>query len=116
MTTLSSDTLIAAADRLITEIGTHAGNQDTLELQGLEQCARTLCTQLKAIQDLDAHNLRQQQAETGQKYTPYEDLPPLTLEERDRLKQKFITLLAPPRIEEPRDEPRTISKASKRQH
>ena len=89
MTQLSSETLIAAAECLIVEIGTHADNQDPLELQRLEQCARALCGQLKAIQELDAHNLRQAQAETGQKYTRYEDLPPPSPAEQDRFYERL---------------------------
>ena len=95
MTALSSKTLIAAAERLIAEIGTHAGNQDTLELQKLEHCARALTAQLKAIQDLEAHNKRQTQHKTGQTYTRYEDLPPLKPEDRDRLKEELNNLLTP---------------------
>ena len=95
MTALSSKTLIAAAQRLIAEIGTHAGNQEALEVQKLEHCARALTAQLKAIQDLDAHNKRQTQHKTGQTYTRYEDLPPLMPEDRDRLKQDLIKLLSP---------------------
>ena len=84
MTALSSETLITAAERLIAEIGTHAGNQELLELQKLEHCARALTAQLKAIQDLEAHNKRQTQHKTGQTYTRYEDLPPPSPAEQDR--------------------------------
>ena len=95
MTALSSKTLIAAAERFIAEIGTHADNQDTLNLQMMENCARALCTQLKAIEHLDAHNNRQTQLETGQLYTRYEDLPPLKPEDGDRLKEELNNLLTP---------------------
>ena len=84
MTALSSETLITAAERLITEIGTHAGNKEALDLQKLEHCARALTAQLKAIQDLDAHNKRQTQHKIGQTYTRYEDLPPPSPAEQDR--------------------------------
>lgn len=95
MTELSSKTLIAAAERFLTEIGEHADNQDSLDLERVEHCARALCAQLKAVQELDAHNRRQAQLETGQTYTRYEDLPPLMPEDRDRLKQDLINLLTP---------------------
>lgn len=95
MTTLSSETLIAAAERLIEEIGVQATEKDTLQLQRLEQCARALNAQLKAIQELEAHNQRQSQYETGQTYTRYEDLPPLMPEDRERLKEELINKLSP---------------------
>ena len=94
MTTLSSETLITAAERLIKEIGVQAGKEDTLQLQQLEQCARALNAQLKAIQELEAHNQRQTQHETGQTFTRYEDLPPLMPEDRERLKEELINKLS----------------------
>lgn len=84
MIPLSPDKLLLAADRLIAELEQLANQDDELSPQRLEQCARALCTQLKAIQDLEAHNLRQVQTETGQKYTRYEDLPPPSPAEQDR--------------------------------
>lgn len=95
MTELSLNNLHAAANRLIEELGKLASDKEALQIQRLEQCARALNVQLKAIQELEAHKLRQSQAETGQTYTRYEDLPPLTLEERDRFKQDLIANLAP---------------------
>lgn len=84
MTTLSLDNLYAAAARILDELGRLSAEQDTLKLQQLEQCARALNAQLKAIQDLEAHHLRQAQTEIGQKYTRYEDLPPPSPDEQDR--------------------------------
>ncbi len=95
MINLSSDTLLSAANRLTEELGKLAAQEDDLPIQKLEQCAKALCSQLKAIQELEAHTLRQTQTDTGQKYTRYEDLPPLMPEDRDRLKQDLINLLAP---------------------
>jgi len=95
MTKLMPDNILRAANRLITELGALAEEDNAVAPQRLEQCAKALCSQLKAIQDLEAHNLRQSQAQTGQKYTRYEDLPPLTLEERDRFKQDLIADLSP---------------------
>jgi len=109
MTPLSSDNLIAAANRLITEIGAEADNTETLELQRLELCARGLCAQLKAIHELQTHNQRMAAIDTGQTYTRYEDLPPLNLEDRARLKQEFIDLLSPRGTEDTEDEPLPIS-------
>lgn len=84
MTPLSSDTLIAAANRIITEIGEYVENTDALDLQRLELCARGLCLQLKAIHDLDTHNQRMAAIDIGQTYTRYEDLPPPSPAEQDR--------------------------------
>ena len=102
MTTLSLDNLYAAAARILDELGTLSAEQDTLPLQRLEQCARALNAQLKAIQDLEAHHLRQAQTEIGQKYTRYEDLPPLMPEDRERLKEELISKLSPRGIGKPK--------------
>ena len=91
---LTPDNILLAANRLITELGVLAEEDDAVAPQRLEQCAKALCSQLKAIQDLEAHNLRQSQAKTGQKYTRYEDLPPLMPEDRDRLEKDLIKLLS----------------------
>lgn len=95
MQQIPTDTLIEAALRLMKDIGTHAQTEEASAVQDLDQCARTLCMQLKAIQDLEAYNLRCQSAETDQKYTRYEDLPPLPVEDRERLERELIDMLSP---------------------
>jgi len=79
----------------MSEIGQLAEPNAELDLQKLEQCSKAFCFQLKAIQDLEAHNSRQTQRETEQTYSRYEDLPPLRPEDHDRLKQDLINLLSP---------------------
>lgn len=116
MTPLSPDPLIMAAARLIAEIGMQADNTEMLELQRLELCARGLCAQLKAIETLMAHNQRMAAIDTKQKYTRYEDLPPLTLEARDRLKQKLVLLLDPEGTESPEDELGGLPERLERRH
>jgi len=53
MSDLPYDPLISATARIITEIGEHAAKNEPLALQRLEQCARGLCAQLKAIEALE---------------------------------------------------------------
>ncbi|WP_026941690.1 VOC family protein [Hellea balneolensis] len=86
MQQLSTDTLIEAVNRLMADIGIHAQNKEEAAVQRLDHCAKALCTQLKAIQELEAHNLRCHSAETDKKFTRYEDLPPLPVEDRERFK------------------------------
>jgi predicted RNA binding protein with dsRBD fold (UPF0201 family) len=95
MKTDPPDPLITAVNRLLKEIGIHADDQESLELKKLDECARVLCSQLKALTDLDARILRQSKIDDGQTYTRHEDLPPLPPEERDPFKQELIDLLAP---------------------
>lgn len=95
MQQLSTDTLIEAATRLMKDIGKHAQAKEASAVQHLDQCAKALCTQLKAIQDLEAHNLRCHSAETDQKFTRYEDLPPLPVKDRERLERELIDMLSP---------------------
>ena len=109
MTELSLNHLNAAAARILEEIGNLSGDEDTLELQRLEHCARGLCGQLKAFQELEAHNQRQTQKAEGQKYTRYEDLPPLMPEDRDRLKEELIHKLSPKGTGTPKPRPSGLS-------
>jgi len=95
MTELSTDTLIQAVNRLMVDIGINAESEEPAAVQRLDQCAKALCTQLKAIQDLEAHNLRCQSAEADQKFTRYEDLPPLPVKDRERLERELIDMLSP---------------------
>jgi len=53
MSDLPYDPLTSATARIITEIGEHAAKNELLALQRLEQCARSLCAQLKAIEALE---------------------------------------------------------------
>lgn len=84
MTELSPEQLIFAVRRLLAQIGKLSAEEDDVSPQKLEQSARALCSQLKAIQELEAHNLRQVQSQTDEKYTRYEDLPPPSPAEQDR--------------------------------
>jgi len=95
MKKLTPQSLVLAAHRLMIEIDKLAKSKEALELQKLEHAARALCGQLKAIEVLEAYTLSQAQKETEQKYTRYEDLPPLMPEDRDRLKQDLLKLLSP---------------------
>jgi len=98
MIDLSSDTLLSAANRLLEEFDKLAAQKDDFPIQKLEQCAKALCSQLKAIQELEAHNDRQSQTETGQTYTRYEDLPPPSPAEQDRFYARLKSAIA--RIED----------------
>ena len=116
MTFLSPDVLTHAAARLMTETGRLADTEAELELSKMEQCARAFILQLKAIHALELHNQRQEETQTSQKYSRYEDLPPLMPEDRDRLKRELIRLLSPRRIGAAGPNAGRLSKAPDTEH
>lgn len=116
MPLLSTNPLIKAAERLIEELGVQAESPEPIELQRLELCARVLCVQLKTIHELNCHNQRMAVIDIEQKYTRYEDLPPLTDEERDRLKQELVILLDPERVEATAKGSENLPRAPDRKH
>jgi len=96
MTLFHTPQVTLAVQRLINEIGLQTEpSVETLDLMRIEHTARSLCMQLKALEGLDAYNMRNAITIDQQSYTAYEDLPPLRPEERDRIEQKLIRLIDP---------------------
>lgn len=86
MTHISPDPVSRAIERLISEIGIFADDREAeIKPDQLERLARAISVHLKAVQDIDAHNLREAQQDEDKKYTRYEDLPPPNPAERERL-------------------------------
>jgi hypothetical protein len=50
-----------------------------------ERFARTISLQIKTMGDITAHNSRVSKSEDKEKYLSYEDLPPPSPEERERI-------------------------------
>ena len=117
MSIFSTQTLIQATHRLLAEIGAQTQiDVDDLQLQRLEHTARALCGQLKALSEIDALNAYAEAKTQEQSYTRYEDLPPLSPEEQERLKQHFITLLDADRIKHEAEHAPELSGRTKTQH
>jgi len=117
MTLFHTPQVTLAVQRLINEIGLQTEpSVETLDLMRIEHTARSLCMQLKALEGLDAYNMRNAITIDQQSYTAYEDLPPLRPEERDRLEQRFIRLLDPKRAQAPEDRPKSLPQKPATKH
>lgn len=102
MTSFSTINISQAIERLLHDIGLQTEpSVEALDLPRLEKTARALCGQLKALENLAAYNAQCAATAHQQSYTSYEDLPPLSPEDRDRFEQKLIRLLDPEGLEEP---------------
>ena len=93
-----------------------ADEVQSLELMRLENTARVLCALLKALGHVDAYNAHMTAKTREQSYTRYEDLPPLNPEERERLKQYFLTLFDARRLKHKTLDAPRISGQPKTQH
>jgi len=103
--------------RLLADIDDLTADEvQSLELMRLENTARVLCTQLKALGHVDAYNAHMVAKTQEQSYTRYEDLPPLNPEEQERLKQHFNALLNPDRIKHKTVDAPNISEKPKTRH
>mgnify|MGYP000040806475 CR=1 FL=1 len=60
----------------------------------MDKLAKSISVHLKAHADTTAHNRNLAARETAKKYTRYEDLPPLSPEDRERFKARFLDLIS----------------------
>jgi hypothetical protein len=117
MSVFSNHPLLQAGRRLLSDIGALTDDDvEVLELLRLENTASVLCTQLKALSGVDAYNADAAAKTQEQSYTRYEDLPPLNPEERERLKQYFLTLFDARRLKHKTVDAPRISGQPKTQH
>jgi|GEM_PF-4207561 len=91
MKTLNPEPIYCAVERLLDEIECQTiardDASDAFEFSPdkLDRLAKTLTVQLKALSDLQAYNRKVEDENKSQKYLDYEDLPPPSPEDRDRL-------------------------------
>lgn len=83
--------LIFAVENMIEQIGDAAmcKGEERPTPDRLEKMAKSVTAQLKAIADIEQHNLRARQFGLDKEYTRYEDLPPPSPEERSRIAARF---------------------------
>ncbi len=95
MSYISSDPLSRAITRLLEDIDVFVdmGGQD-VRPDILDKYARAITSQLKALQEVEAHNTAQRQNDESRTYTAYEDFPAPTPEERERFKQRLEYLIS----------------------
>ena len=92
---ISSAPLTRTITRLIYEVDAlvDEGCED-VRPEILDKYARAITSQLKALQEIDAHNRAQDKNEQSRTYTAYEDFPAPTPQERERFKQRLESLIA----------------------
>ncbi len=83
--------VVFAVENMIEQIGAAAMNEgdERPTPERLEKMAKSVSAQLKAIADIEQHNLRLRQSSQDKEYTRYEDLPPPSPQERARIKARF---------------------------
>jgi len=91
---ISPDPLSRAIERLVSEIGIFADDEEAdIKPEQLERFARAISVQLKALHDIEDNNLQAAKHDEDKKYLSYEDLPPPNPEERARFRLRLDSLI-----------------------
>lgn len=85
MTAINPDPINMAVARLLEDIEILSASAEGYAPEKMERMARALSAQLKAIAEIETHNRRIVQQDEEKNYLAYEDLPPPSPEDRDRI-------------------------------
>ena len=92
MNYIDPEPLDHAITRTLARIDEISSDPENLSPDKLERLSRAISLQIKAIVDIEAHNDRARKQAEEKTYLNYEDLPPPSPKDRDKLLQRIQLL------------------------